>query len=112
MSVSTITRLPATSGMLVPMLTQARDRFLRLDRFAATTAGDYRKTLDVLLAALGDVTVDRVSGEQLQDLLDNKWGTDTAATARTYNRHRAALGSFFGWAVKRGWRLDNPIAWT
>ncbi len=44
--------------------------------------------------------------QQLEDELLERWA-DAAAT--TYNRRRAALLSFFGWCVERGYLPANLV---
>lgn len=91
-------------------LGDAIPRFLRRDIFEDTTRRAYGNTLDVLLAALGaDVPLAAVTGEQVEDLLTQRWGT---AAATTYNRHRAALLSFFGWCTERGYVSVNVAVAT
>lgn len=92
-----------------PLLTaEAAGRFLRRDRFEPTTRAAYAVTLDALAAAVGsDASVEGVSTETIEGLLTNRWGT---AAATTYNRHRAALGSFWRFAVERGWAHRNVVA--
>lgn len=88
-------------------LESAVARFLRRDAFEATTRSAYGRTLDALVAQVGaDALVASVTTEVVEDLMDQRWG-HTAAT--TYNRHRAALLSFFAWAMDRGVCPANPV---
>lgn len=98
--------LPPTTS--APTLAQATGRFLRRDAFEPTTRTAYAATLGLLAASVGpDTPVDRITEPQVEDLLD-RW-QDRAAT--TYNRHRAALLSFFGWCQdSRKWTVGNPVA--
>ncbi|HEV7727482.1 MAG TPA: hypothetical protein VGO74_11200 [Modestobacter sp.] len=104
---TTVTQLHRVAD---PMrLTEASRRFLRRDAFEQTTRDTYGRTLAALTDAFGaDTDVAGVTTEQLEDdLLDKRWA-DVAAV--TYNRHRAALLSFFGWCIERGWVATNPVA--
>jgi integrase len=91
----------------VPTLIEATTAFCRRDAFEPATAASYRKTLEALLAEVGNVGVDQINSDQLETLLHGRWG---AAAPTTFNRHRAALLSFFGWTVERAWRADNPVS--
>lgn len=104
-----MTAAPRPAGAVAPMpLAEAGRRFLRRDAFEPATRTAYGRTLAALAAQLGaDADVAAVTTEQLQDLLDDRWGS-TAAT--TYNRHRSALLSFFGWCAERRWAAGNVAA--
>lgn len=103
MSVAHLPHSPAA-----PTLTEASRRFLRRDAFEPTTRTAYAATLDRLADLVGgDTLVDRITDRHIESLLD-RW-RDRAAT--TYNRHRAALLSFFGWCADgRKWIVVNPVA--
>lgn len=89
-------------------LADASRRFLRRDAFEPTTRDAYGRTLAALADVVGaDTDVAAVTTEQLEDELLERWA-DAAAT--TYNRHRAALLSFFGWCVERGYTSADPAA--
>ena len=91
-------------------MADASRRFVRRDQFEPNTRLAYTRTLDALATAVGaDTTVDTVNTYQLEDLLTDRWGT---AAATTYNRHRVALLSFFGWCGERGWTRRNPASFT
>ena len=79
-------------------LAEASRRFLRRDAFEPTTRDTYGRTLAAHAEVVGAGTdVATVTTEQLEDeLLDARWA-DVQAT--TYNRHRAARLSFFGWLM-------------
>ena len=103
---STVTRLHRAGGTTT--LAEASRRFLRRDAFEPTTRDAYGRTLAALADVVGaDTDVAAVTTEQLEDELLERWA-DAAAT--TYNRHRAALLSFFGWCVERGYTAVNPAA--
>jgi integrase len=105
--VTAVTRLHRAAGPMT--LVEASRRFLRRDAFEPTTRDTYGRTLAALVEVVGaDADVAAVTTEQLEDdLFDARW-VDIAAT--TYNRHRAALLSFFGWCIERGWAAANPVA--
>jgi len=85
---------------------EASRRFLRRDAFEVSTRNAYGRTLAAVGAEVGlGALVSDVSSEQLEDVLERLWGA-TAST--TFNRHRAALLSFFGWCVERDWAVENP----
>jgi hypothetical protein len=104
-----MTAAPRLDSDVAPMaLDEAVRRFLRRDVFEPATRLAYGPTLGALAGEQGaDVDVAAVSTEQLQDLLDDRWGS---AAATTFNRHRSALPGFFGWCVKRGWAAGNVAA--
>src|SRR3954454_5884563 len=92
---STVTRLHRAAGSMT--LADATRRFLRRDAFEPTTRDAYGRTLTALADVVGsEVDVAAVTTEQLEDDLLERWA-DAAAT--TYNRHRSALLSFFGWCA-------------
>ena len=100
----TVTVLPV--GRTTVTLDQATDRFLRRDAFEPSTLLAYRRTLQILLDEFdGDRPVTAITSDDLDDLLIGRWG---GAAATTFNRHRAALLSFFGWVQQRGWAPTNP----
>src|SRR3954447_18513462 len=100
-----VAHLPRTTS--APTLAEATRRFLRRDAFEPTTRTAYAATLDLLADQVGEHTaVDAITDRQVEDLLD-RW-QEKAAT--TYNRHRAALLSFFGWCEDRHWTVANPVA--
>lgn len=85
---------------------EATSRFLRRDAFEPTTRTSYAKTLRLLADAVGPNTpVSQVTAAHVEHLLHARWA-DAAPT--TYNRHRAAVLSFLGWCVERGWATTNP----
>ncbi|MGY1738374.1 tyrosine-type recombinase/integrase [Geodermatophilus sp. SYSU D00684] len=89
-------------------LAEASRRFLRRDAFEPTTRDAYGRTLTALADVVGaDTDVAAVTTEQLEDELLARWAN---AAATTYNRHRAALLSFFGWCLDRGYLAANPAA--
>lgn len=98
-----ITRLPGSTP--VPNLAEAVTRFVRRDRFEPKMSAAYRETLDALHAAIGNQPVDRITTDQVETFLENRWATTAPAT---YNRHRSCLVAFFMYAVKQDWRPDNP----
>src|SRR3954470_5140972 len=103
---TSVTRLHRATGPMT--LAEASRRFLRRDAFEPTTRDTYGRTLAALVEAVAAADVAAVSTVQLEDdLFDARWA-DIAAT--TYNRHRAALLSFFGWCLERGWTAANPVA--
>lgn len=88
---------------------EAKARFLRRDRFEPRTRDAYAKTLAALSGYVEDADpVEAITIDRVEDTLAH-WG-DAAPT--TYNRHRAALLSFGGWCVERGWLIRNPAADT
>lgn len=90
-------------------IAEARARFLQRDRFEPGTRDAYGKTLAVLTRHIDESDpVSDLTTEHVEDTLAN-W-SDRSAT--TYNRHRAALLSFGGWCVERGWLTVNPAALT
>lgn len=101
-----VAHLPRATA--APTLAEATRRFLRRDAFEPTTCTAYAATLDLLATQVGpDTPVDRITDRQIEALLD-RW-QDKAAT--TFNRHRAALLSFFGWCEdSRKWIVGNPVA--
>ncbi|SDY72935.1 Phage integrase, N-terminal SAM-like domain [Geodermatophilus africanus] len=101
-----VAHLPCATS--APTLAEATRRFLRRDAFGPTTRVAYAATLDALADEVGrDAPVDRLTDRQVEALLD-RWH-DRATT--TFNRHRAALLSFFGWCVEgRKWIPTNPVA--
>ena len=105
----TVTVMPTTGADSVT-LGQATDRFLRRDAFEPSTRQAYRRTLQILLDEFdADRPVTAITRDDLDDLLTGRWGK---AAATTFNRHRAALLSFFGWVHQRGWTPANPAAGT
>jgi integrase len=102
-----VAHLPRTTA--APTLTEATRRFLRRDAFEPSTRSTYSATLDLLADRVGKQTpVDAITNRQVEDLLD-RW-QEKAAT--TYNRHRAAMLSFFGWCAERQWVVTNPVMLT
>lgn len=93
----------------VPTLAEAACRFLRRDAFEPSTKKAYERTLTVLTNYFGDLALYEVTGDELQAFLDHYWAQ---AAATTFNRHRAALLSFYGWAVSRGWLPSSPAGLT
>src|SRR4051794_10481234 len=104
---TTVTQLHRAADPMT--LDEASRRFLRRDAFEQTTRDTYGRTLATLIDELGaDTDVAAVTTEQLEDdLLDKRWA---GVAPTTYNRHRAALLSFFGWCIERGWATTNPVA--
>src|SRR3954452_14270217 len=103
---TTVTRLHRAAGPTT--LAEASRRFLRRDAFESTTRDAYGRTLAALADVLGaDADLAAVTTEQLEDGLLERW---SEAAATTYNRHRAALLSFFGCCVERGYLAANPAA--
>ncbi len=101
-----VARMPRTRPS--PTLSEAVARFLRRDAFEPNTRLAYQRTLAVLVEMVGaDTPLDQVSVEQVEDLLEERWGS---AAATTSNRHRAASGSLFGWAQDRNWVAANPVS--
>lgn len=91
-------------------LDQAADRFLLRDAFERSTRLAYRRTLQILLDEFdGARPVTAITSDDLDDLLTGRWA---GAAATTFNRHRAALLSFFGWVQQRGLSPTNPAAAT
>lgn len=67
----------------------------------------YADTFERLLADLGgDRLLSEVGADDLGGFLARAWGQ---AQPTTYNRHRAALSSLWGWAVRQGWTPTNPL---
>lgn len=104
---TTVTPLRRAAGPTP--LAEATRRFLRRDAFEESTRVSYGRTLAALTEVVGaEADVAAVATEQLEDDLFPRWD-HVAAT--TYNRHRAALLSFFGWCAQRGWGpAVNPAA--
>jgi len=103
---TTVTRLHRAAGPTT--LAEASRRFLRRDAFESTTRDAYGRTLAALADVLGaDADLAAVTTEQLEDGLLERW---SEAAVTTYNRHRAALLSFFGCCVERGYLAANPAA--
>jgi site-specific recombinase XerD len=103
---TTVTALRRAAGAMT--LADASRRFLRRDAFEPTTRDAYGRTLTALVEAIGaNADIAAVSTEQLEDDLLERWA---GVAATTYNRHRAALLSFFGWCAERGWTAANPVA--
>lgn len=104
MSNATVTQMPG-ANRAISILADTVPRFLRRD-FAPTTRVAYGKTLAVLIEQLGaDTPLARISTEVLEDVLAATWGH---TSSKTYNRHLAAISSFFTWAVERGTVTHNP----
>lgn len=103
---NTVPRLHRAAGPMT--LAEVSHWFLRRDAFEQTTRDTYGRTLAALIDELGaDAGVPAVTTEQLEDdLFDKRWA---GVAPTTYNRHRAALLSFFGWCIDRGWPL--PTRW-
>jgi integrase/recombinase XerC/integrase/recombinase XerD len=96
-----------TAGLSEQSLEAAIHKFLRRDAFEPSTRKAYARTLNTFAGVVGSQKlVATVTTENIEDVLESKWGS-TAAT--TYNRHRAALLSFFRWCVDRGWVVVNPV---
>lgn len=72
--------------------------FDRVD-LAAGTAHKYRHTLRRLVERHSERPIAAVGVDELTELLEDLAGQ---ATGRTWNRHRAALGSLWAYAHKRG----------
>lgn len=97
--------MPRTTSMATVF--EASRAFLRRDAFEPSTRSAYAATLDMLIGQVGpDTAVDAISERDVSALLD-QW---QAKAATTFNRHRAALLSFFGWCLDRRWILTNPVA--
>ncbi|MDP8928486.1 MAG: tyrosine-type recombinase/integrase [Actinomycetota bacterium] len=79
--------------------------FDRVD-LAAGTARKYRHTLGRLVAQHGQKPIAAVGADELTDLIEDLAGQ---ATGQTWNRHRAALGSPWSYAHKRGWVASNVV---
>src|SRR5688572_22098563 len=91
MSVVLMPRTTATATVF-----EASRAFLRRDAFEPSTRSAYAATLDLLISQVGaDTAVDAISERDVSILLD-QW---QAKAATTFNRHRAALLSFFGWCL-------------
>lgn len=104
MSNATVTQIPG-ANRAISTLADTVPRFLRRD-FAPTTRVAYDKTLAVLIEQLGaDTPLARISTEVLEDVLAATWGH---TSSKTYNRHLAAISSFFTWAAERGTVTHNP----
>ncbi|WP_026421910.1 DUF6596 domain-containing protein [Actinokineospora inagensis] len=75
-------------------LAEAATEFL--DRFDRATAHSYTQTLNRLRKTFGDRTpVESLTPQGVSAMFTSTWDT---ASARTWNRHRAAVRSFAAWA--------------
>ncbi|BCJ38172.1 hypothetical protein Athai_56750 [Actinocatenispora thailandica] len=80
--------------------------FLDRDRHRAGTLRSYRQTLRRLCLDLGpSIPLADVTADAVARVFDSAWG---GAASRTWNRHRAAVRSFGGWAGRAG--LDAGLA--
>ncbi len=79
--------------------------FERVD-LAAGTARKYRHTLGRLVEQHGEQPIAAVGADELTGLLQELAGD---ATGQTWNRHRAALGSLWSYAHKRGWVATDVV---
>ncbi|MEO3973442.1 sigma-70 family RNA polymerase sigma factor [Streptomyces sp. CAU 1734] len=79
-----------------PTLAEAADDFLTRDNMDPATARSYGQTLRRLRTALGDRRpVSGLTAGDITGVFALAWG---GAAATTWNRHRAAVRSFAGWA--------------
>ncbi|MCF2529282.1 DUF6596 domain-containing protein [Yinghuangia soli] len=79
-----------------PTLGEAAQAFLAREELPPATARSYGQTLQRLRLALGDgLPVAAMTADQVAGVFRTAWGS---AAAATWNRHRAAVGSFGAWA--------------
>ncbi|GII85231.1 hypothetical protein Ssi03_32210 [Sphaerisporangium siamense] len=89
-------------------LAEAVRGFLARADLSAGTVRSYGKTLARLGRHLGeDAPLAEVSPARVEEVFAAAWGS---AAGATWNRHRAALRSFAGWAAGRGWTSADLAA--
>ena len=89
-------------------LAAAVDGYLTSADLLPSTVAIYRRTLGAFASQLGaDEPVATVDRQSIEEFLDDRYAA-TAAT--TYNRHLAAIRSFFSWAVDRELVSSSPAA--
>lgn len=81
--------------------------FLATGDFQASTRVVYERTLEAFLEDLGAVALERISWNRLEDHLRDHHGHCAPATV---NRHLAAIGSLFAWAVDHDHLAVPPAA--
>lgn len=95
---------PGSGAAGGPSVRAAIDAFLDTPKIAGNpnTARAYANVLDRVAEALGaDRALAEVDGGEIGEALTHLWG---GAKPATWNRNRAALGSFLTWCSgKRGW---------
>jgi len=72
-------------------------------RFTKTTYGDKRRVLRDLMGATGNVPIDEITADVIQELLLSK------STNNLYNRTRKDLHAFFNYCVKFRGLARNPV---
>jgi integrase len=89
-------------------LEEAVDAFLTRPDLAPSSRRSYTQTVRRLLRALGaGRDVGSLASDEVAAVVRQAWG---ALGPATWNRHLAALHSFFGYCRRSGWVLEDPAA--
>lgn len=97
---------PIRSERSQATVAEAVATFLERVDLAVGTARKYRHTLSLLVEYHGEQPIAAVGADELTGLLEHLAGQ---ATGQTWNRHRAALGSLWAYAHKRGWVATDVV---
>jgi integrase len=90
----------AAAAVSGPSLGPAVERFLARDDLSAASRRSYDQTLHRLVRALGDARpLSSLDADAVAGVLTTTWG---AASAATWNRHRATVRSFAAWLGRPG----------
>ena len=100
-----VTRL-RTSGAAVTVA-DAIERFVAQPDLLDTTLHTYRASLARFADDVGaDTPLEQLDEDVVEAHLTASYGT---AAPAYFNRHRAAIGSLFAFAVKKRWVVSNPV---
>ena len=103
MVAASVSRLPTPAA---PELDEVVAIYFDRVDLAASTRRKYEHTLGALIAAHGGTPIGELGPDELTTLLEELAGE---ATGQTWNRHRAALGSLWSYAAKRGWASGDVV---
>ena len=102
---ATVHPLAATSTN-PPTVAEVVEFYFDRVELAATTDRKYRHTMGTLLREHGEAPIATLGPDDVTMLLEQIAAAAGGVTGQTWNRHRAALGSLWTYAQRRGWATD------